>query len=115
MFDSVRNFFGRARTFFGNVYDKAKQVVSDIIHTPGRVVQAIHQDATDVLKSVKETVIHVVDKSSDTANHIITGAQSVIQTGQQTIGNTVNHVSDSLSMPLVLLAGGLGLFMLTKK
>jgi hypothetical protein len=115
MFENVSRFFTATKNFFFNGIGKIKDTIVDIVHIPGRVINTIHEDAKDVLSAANKTVMHVIDKTTETANHVISGAQNVIQTGQKTIGDTISHTADSLSFPLVLLGGALGLFMLTKK
>ncbi len=125
IFDQIGSFFTKSvPDFFTNtiphaastVFNKAKEVfhsVGSVVNeniiqpvkaTVSNVVNTVYNDAKDIIKGSQNIVSNAIDKVGGTANHLI-----------DTAGNSVNSLGQSLSMPLVLLAGCAGLFLITQK
>lgn len=111
MFESFSNFFGNVKTFFGNIKDtvvntvsgvwnKGKEIVSGVYDTGKTVVTTIHDDVVGYAQGVKEVAMHGIDKGGDAIQH---GEDSIADIGK------------SFSWPLTIVAGGLGVYLLTKK
>ena len=74
--------------------------MNNFIHDVGKVTKPIHKDIVGLVSGAGKTFNHVVDAQASVANNLI-----------HTGGSTLS----SLSLPLLVVGGGVLLFMLTKK
>ena len=74
--------------------------MKNFIHDVGHVTKPIHKDIVGLVNGAGKTFNHVVDTQASIANNLI-------HTGGSTLSN--------LSLPLLVVGGGVLLFMLTKK
>ena len=74
--------------------------MNNFIHDVGKVTKPIHKDIVGLVSGAGKKFNHVVDAQASVANNLI-----------HTGGSTLS----SLSLPLLVVGGGVLLFMLTKK
>lgn len=112
---SVSGFFSSVGGFFSNgyntvknkivsVYEGASSIVSSVVHAPISIVKTVYSDIKSGISGANNTITHVIDKAHESL-------QKIVLHGEDKAADAVS----SLSMPLVLGAGGFLLFMLSKK
>ena len=74
--------------------------MKNFIHDVGHVTKPLHKDVFRLVNGVGKTFNHVVDVQGNVANNLI-----------KTSGSTLS----SLSLPLLVIGGGVLIYMVTKK
>ena len=111
MFESISNFFGNVKRFFtdtipdtiSGAFNKGKEVVGGVIDTGKNVVKTLHDDVVGVAKGYRDTIQGAIGSAKDVITH-----------GEDTIGNTLSNLGNSLSLPLVAGVAVVGLVLLRK-
>lgn len=89
---------------------------NDLEHAAGYVGGLIHEGLEDV-ESMGKSAAHFIDSAKDeafsTANHVISGGEDLGKDVLATGKGIVDKTESIISIPLILLAGGLALFMLS--
>lgn len=100
---------------FSSFLSKLGDGISNIFHSVVGAISGGYHDAKDIVSGVGSGISHQLDNVSGQLNHIIDGAEktagNVLKTGENIITHTEDKVGSIISTPLMLIAGGLGLFL----
>jgi len=89
-----------------NDLNKAAGFVGGLLHEGLNDVESFGKSAEHYMESAK-------DQAFQTAGHVISGGEDIIKDGINTGGDIVKGGENIIAIPLILLAGGLALFMLS--
>ena len=85
-------------------HHKHSYSMKNFIHDAGAVTKPLHKDVQSLVKGANHDLNKVIDKQSGLANNLI-----------NTTGSTLDSLGSSLMLPLLLIGGGLVVFMVMKK
>lgn len=100
------------------IWQSFKNTVGNVVHTIGKAFS----DTKNDISSDAHSVASVIGKATTTVyGDVKKGAQTIYQSSQSiankvvddvkgTVDNTVNKTTSILSLPLILIAGALGIF-----
>lgn len=98
-----------------SIFQKIGNAFSSVAHSIGDAISGGYQDTKNIISGAGKTIqtqlnnVHdEINKVTDGVEHVATG---VLDTGKNIIEHTEDKFSSIVSMPLLLIAGGLGLFM----
>lgn len=123
MFDEIGGFFSHGingiKGFFSDAYSTVKGGVVTVYDTVtnkiNNVVGTVHTDVRDYFKGGGKIINNVVGKTAGAITNIVDKTEKVIEHGQDTIGNSVNSLGQSFSMPLAIVGGILGFYYISKR
>jgi hypothetical protein len=111
---SLNDIIGDIKTNAKNLGNQLGNFVSNvgskIEGTIGNIIGYAEKDGGAILTGFKDSADKIVDKVYQTQNNIVTSIKDVAVHGEDTVGGIAN----TLSWPLVALAGVAGLFLLKK-
>jgi phage-related protein len=101
-------FFGtnddnRGHGTIDNIFKGIGDTVSDIFHFPQEIIQTASGSVTSVVDSVGSGASQIIDTTG-----------TAISTGAQGIGTGVQSIGEGLTLPLLIGAGGLAMFLLLR-
>jgi hypothetical protein len=76
-----------------------------------KVLSTVYTDVKSGAKSVGLTAEHVVTSSVDSTKNLISAGEHVLDKGLDTVGG----LGKSLSFPLLIVGGAVGIYLLTRR
>jgi phage-related protein len=97
------------------LFDKIESGFDSVEHTIGNAVHEGYSSVKNVVSGAGHFVSQQSSNAYNTVNHVIQEGSNIISkgidTGKSIITSTENRLTSVISTPLMLIAGGLGLFM----
>jgi len=111
-FDSISNAFNEAGKGFNNAFSNIKETFSSVGNGISGIISTGYQDGKKILETLHNDAVNIGGFYGNTTNKLIDSGTNIITTGENTIGDTLQGVAGSLTLPLAVGAGVLGLFLI---
>ena len=96
-------------------FQKIADGVKSLAHTVGGALSGAYNETKNIVSGAAGVIGSQLNNVHDEINHVVSGAENVagnvLKTGENIITNTENKITSIVSTPLLLIGGGLALFL----